>query len=119
MCNAEKGSHPARAQGKHGYLVLDLYHRLWPDTLFICGRLHLIELHPGKDPDTLQGLRDLNAHGNNIQILRLAEFAAPNTEATHFQDGRVRPAPHPCCHDQWPNGNPIEVPGPCADPICQ
>jgi len=86
---------------------------------FICGRLHLIELHPGKDPDTLQGLRDLNAHGNNIQILRLAEFAAPNTEATHFQDGRVRPAPHPCCHDQWPNGDPIEVPGPCADPTCQ
>jgi hypothetical protein len=32
-------------------------------------RLHIIELHPGKDPDTRQGLRDLNVHTGNRNLL--------------------------------------------------
>ncbi len=29
----QRGSLPARTFGKRGYLILDLYQRLWPDTL--------------------------------------------------------------------------------------
>jgi hypothetical protein len=28
-----KDTLPGSCQGKHGYLILDLYYRLWPDTL--------------------------------------------------------------------------------------
>jgi hypothetical protein len=35
MCNAAKGTLPARAFGKRGYLILDLYQYLWPDTLLM------------------------------------------------------------------------------------
>ncbi len=38
-------------------------------------RVHVIELHPGKDPDTLQGLADLNVqhrHADSIDLARSA-----------------------------------------------
>lgn len=72
-------------------------------------RLHLIELHPGKDPDTLQGLRDLNISSINRNLIDTANERAANTPLNRNPNGTVRP-PGKCCQDQHPaNGNPIEV----------
>jgi hypothetical protein len=41
VCKYRKGKLPARAQGKRGYLILDLYHRHWPDSLASFGDVDL------------------------------------------------------------------------------
>jgi hypothetical protein len=73
-------------------------------------RLQLIELHPGKDPDTLQGLRDLNVENINRNLLRTANEAAADTKLTHNPDGTTVPVPSRCCRDRYPTStDPIEV----------
>ena len=62
-------------------------------------RLHLLELHPGGDPDTLQGLRNLNV-------------AKPNTNTTGSTDWRAT-ASFPI--DRDPNGNAIAPTQWCHD----
>ena len=52
-------------------------------------RLHLIELHPGKDPDTLQGLADLNVHHaicNPIERARSALNKVRHTRSLNNPD---------------------------------
>jgi hypothetical protein len=77
-------------------------------------RLHLVELHPGKDPGTVQGLRDLNVHNVNLNLLGVANEAAADARRTHNADGSVRPPPPAagrCCQDQHPprDAAPAEV----------
>ena len=65
-------------------------------------RLHLIELNPGKDPDTSIGLRDLNVRNNpGPLLLNDPNERAPDARITHNENGT--PAqPGRCCRDMWP-----------------
>jgi len=74
-------------------------------------RLHLFELHPGGDPDTVQGLRNLNVHSANTNLLHTANESAAQQQLTHMPDGTPR-TDHVCCHDQWPT-NDSATQGPC------
>ena len=71
-------------------------------------RLHLIELHPGKDPDTVQGLRDLNVRNRgDINLIGLVNERALPERITHTPAGvPLPPPPNPgqCCQDQYPRG---------------
>jgi len=82
-----------------------------PDSCTNFIRLHLLELHPGRDPDTVQGLRDLNVHNQNPNLLGLACERAPDKEITHLPNGQPAPAGQ-CCRDQYPGPPPIVFPGP-------
>lgn len=89
---AELGGMPSSADSSVGFI-----------------RLQLIELHPGKDPDTLQGLRDLNVENINRNLLNTANEAATDTQLTHKPDGTPRASGH-CCRDRHPTSPvPIEV----------
>jgi hypothetical protein len=65
-------------------------------------RLHLFEVQPGGDPDTLQGLRKLNVRRSNDNLLHTADERAPRTRLTHNSDGTTRPAGRCCQDDQQP-----------------
>ena len=73
-------------------------------------RLHLIELHPGRDPDTQQGLRNLNIRNINRNLLRTTNERATDRQLTHNSDGTPR-ADNQCCHDNHPprNAAPTEI----------
>ncbi|HEX8774885.1 MAG TPA: hypothetical protein VF735_15030 [Pyrinomonadaceae bacterium] len=72
-------------------------------------RLHLFELHPGRDPDTADGLSDLNVRSENLNLLKTNNEAADNEEMTHNMDGTPR-TDNKCCHDNYPtNSTPTEV----------
>ena len=78
-------------------------------------RLHLFELQPGGDPDTVQGLRSLNVQNVNRNMLGTAGEAAANNRITHTPAGVPLPAPPAagnCCHDNHPpqGANPTTVP---------
>ena len=47
--------HPARAQRKRGYLILDLYHRFWPDTLSIV-YLYTLKAHQLSDHMSIEAV---------------------------------------------------------------
>jgi hypothetical protein len=77
---------------------------------FTPGRLHLIELHPGGDPDTKQGLRDLNVisrHDNLLGVGNTVPGIAAATRA-HIRDvegARDRPlGGGMCCRDSFRPG---------------
>lgn len=68
-------------------------------------RLHLFELQPGGDPDTIQGLRSLNVQNVNRNLLDTANEAAANRRLTHTPTGAPLPPPPAagnCCHDNHP-----------------
>lgn len=67
-------------------------------------RHHVFELHPGKDPDTLQGLGDLNVQLANVFLLGTANERAPDRQRTHTPAGNPAP-PNQCCRDQYPPQN--------------
>jgi hypothetical protein len=71
-------------------------------------RLHLFELHPGGDPDTVAGLRNLNTRSENRNLLRTANEAAANQPLNLNPNGTPR-TDHRCCHDQWPATNGASV----------
>lgn len=66
--------------------------------------LHIFELHPGKDPDTIQGLRDLNVKNRHIDKLKNTDEKAANKPLSHNTDGSVR-TDGMCCQDDWPTSN--------------
>lgn len=67
-------------------------------------RLHLFELHPGGDPDTGVGLRNLNLRSENLNLLHTANEAAANRPLDLNPDGTPR-NDNRCCHDRWPAAN--------------
>lgn len=73
-------------------------------------RLQVIELHPGRDPDTLQGLRDLNVRNINRNLLGNQIERAIKKKLTHKADGSPR-TDNKCCQDNYPpkNAVPTEV----------
>ncbi|MGJ3245288.1 MAG: hypothetical protein ACFE0I_04345 [Elainellaceae cyanobacterium] len=74
-------------------------------------RLHLFELHPGQDPDTLQGLRSLNIRNRNLNLLGTASERAANRRLDRNPDGTPR-NDNQCCHDNHPprDAAPTQVP---------
>jgi hypothetical protein len=76
-------------------------------------RLQLIELHPGGDPDTLQGLANLNVSASNRNLLGTPDERAMQVRLTHNPDGTPR-TDHRCCVDdedpQAPNRDGREIP---------
>ena len=67
-------------------------------------RLHLFELDPGGDPDTVQGLRSLNVQNVNRNLLGTPNEAAANAPITHNPAGAPL-KPGNCCHDNYPPSN--------------
>ncbi len=77
-------------------------------------RLQLVELHPGKDPDTVQGMRDLGVNRRLLLMAGTISERAARVTLTHNPDGTPRPVPTPaapgrCCHDLHPAGNAQEI----------
>jgi hypothetical protein len=71
-------------------------------------RLHLFELQPGGDPDTVQGLRSLNVQNAHRNLLGNANEAASSRRMTHTPVGvalPAPPAPGTCCQDNHPPSN--------------
>lgn len=63
--------------------------------------IQLIELYPGRDPDTHQGLRNLNVYSEHLPWLRRkAERAINRPKLTHDKLGN--PLEDKCCKDQIP-----------------
>ena|SRR6266487_4511493 len=86
----------ARAQGKQGYLILDLYHRLWPDTLASSHhapadwKFHaqmVIESWAGKTPNEIAS--ELDCHPRTVRI-HLARFNAQGIEGLGMRAGSGR-----------------------------
>jgi hypothetical protein len=79
-------------------------------------RLHMFELHPGKDPDTIQGQADLNVAAWAQGTPRTAEFAAADAPIVHDNFGFPISNPNQCCRDfvssTSPNANPGLAPWP-------
>lgn len=71
-------------------------------------RLHLIELHPGRDPDTLQGLADLNVQTVNRNLL-----GVPDERADPARRKVVEGQPRMCCQDNYPPRNAAPTVVPC------
>ena len=97
--NATLGGAAAAAAGAGGFI-----------------RLHLYELQPGGDPDTIQGLRSLNVQNVNRNLLGTANEAAANKRMTHDAAGNplpAAPAPGNCCHDNHPPRNAVPNTVPC------
>ena len=64
-------------------------------------RLHLIELHPGRDPDTQQGLRNLNIRNALRNLLKTPNDRAAKRKLTHNPNG-TRRTDNQCCYDNHP-----------------
>ena len=94
--NAQRGGVAGAAAGAGGFI-----------------RLHLIELHPGQDPDTQQGLRNLNIRNINRNLLGTASERAADRRLTRNPNGTPR-TDNQCCHDNHPprNAAPTEIPCP-------
>lgn len=67
-------------------------------------RLHLFELHPGGDPNTEHGLRDLNVRNPLTNLLGTRDEAAAQQRLTHYADGILR-SDNACCRDLWPTSD--------------
>ena len=97
--NAQLGGIAAAAAGGGGFVSL-----------------HLFELQPGGDPDTVQGLRTLNVQNVNLNLLGTLNEAAADKRITHDADGDPLPAPPEpgnCCHDNHPPSNAATTTVPC------
>jgi hypothetical protein len=70
-------------------------------------RIHLIELQPGDDPDTIRGQRNLNVRELNRNLLDTPNEAAIRKRLTHNPDGSLVAPPAPCenCSDNHPAGD--------------
>jgi hypothetical protein len=67
-------------------------------------RMHLFELHPGKDPDILQGLADLNVTSSNLNMTGTTDWRAPRMPIN--RDANNQPiTPTTCCVDNYPPSN--------------
>ena len=64
-------------------------------------RLHLFELHPGGDPDTGHGVRDLNVRNPLKNLPGTREEAAARQRLTRYADGTLR-SDNACCRYLWP-----------------
>jgi hypothetical protein len=75
-------------------------------------RLHLFELQPGLDPDTVQGLRDLNIRSQNQNLFGTLDERARSQRLTRTTAGNPREDKR-CCHDNWPDDDTFTE-GPCT-----
>jgi hypothetical protein len=66
-------------------------------------RIHLFELQPGKDPHTLQGLRNLNISNSNPNMSNpSADWVAKSVPIDRDTNGGTIP-PTQWCHDNYPS----------------
>jgi hypothetical protein len=73
-----------------------------PDSFTGFIRLHLFELHPGLDPDTVQGLSNLNVRGPNRCKLKTEKDTADSKRLTLDKDCKDLNEKI-CCKDKWPD----------------
>lgn len=79
-------------------------------------RLHLVELAPGGDPDTVQGLADLNVESRPWNLLGTADEAARKVPIV-LPNGQPPPNVAPqCCFDNHPTAEPATIQKACAEP---